>query len=152
MTRQAYDLISEGFGPGANGPLVIAAELPGASAKPAIQQLAVQLRGEEGIAFVGRPQFNGAGVVSSAPEVQGTLYATSVYVIRATEASALGFTTPAPLGLSGVTVDGTTVLFGITFKSDSNLDGRVDGDFRIFERHIFLDQTVVLSTNFSSLF
>jgi 3-phenylpropionate/cinnamic acid dioxygenase small subunit len=29
---------------------------------------------------------------------------------------------------------------------------RVDGGFRIFERHIFLDQTVVLSTNFSSLF
>ncbi len=28
MTRQAYDLITEGFGPGANGPLVIAAELP----------------------------------------------------------------------------------------------------------------------------
>ena len=29
---------------------------------------------------------------------------------------------------------------------------RVDGGFKIFERHIFLDQTVVLSTNFSSLF
>jgi biphenyl 2,3-dioxygenase beta subunit len=29
---------------------------------------------------------------------------------------------------------------------------RVDGDFRICERHIFLDQTVVLSTNFTSLF
>ena len=29
---------------------------------------------------------------------------------------------------------------------------RVDGGFRIFERHVFLDQTVVLSTNFSSLF
>jgi 3-phenylpropionate/cinnamic acid dioxygenase small subunit len=30
---------------------------------------------------------------------------------------------------------------------------RVDGDgFQIFERHIFLDQTVVPSTNFSSLF
>ena len=29
---------------------------------------------------------------------------------------------------------------------------RVDGGFQIFERHIFLDQTVVLSTNFSSLF
>ncbi|HEY7072469.1 MAG TPA: MMPL family transporter, partial [Acidimicrobiales bacterium] len=28
-TRRAYDLISEGFGPGANGPLVIVAELPG---------------------------------------------------------------------------------------------------------------------------
>src|SRR5262245_17501003 len=28
-TRRAYDLISEGFGPGANGPLLIVAELPG---------------------------------------------------------------------------------------------------------------------------
>ena len=28
MTRQAYDLQTEGFGPGTNGPLVIAAELP----------------------------------------------------------------------------------------------------------------------------
>ena len=29
---------------------------------------------------------------------------------------------------------------------------RVAGGFQIFQRHIFLDQTVVLSTNFSSLF
>jgi len=29
---------------------------------------------------------------------------------------------------------------------------RIADGFRIFERHIFLDQTVVLSTNFSSLF
>ena len=33
MTRQAYDLISEGFGPGANGPLVIVAELPDPQAR-----------------------------------------------------------------------------------------------------------------------
>ena len=32
MTRQAYDLNTEGFGPGTNGPLVIAAELPDRSA------------------------------------------------------------------------------------------------------------------------
>ena len=31
MTRQAYDLNTEGFGPGTNGPLVIAADLPDAS-------------------------------------------------------------------------------------------------------------------------
>jgi putative drug exporter of the RND superfamily len=61
MTRQAYDLISEGFGPGANGPLVVAVELPDAAAKPAVQQLATQLRGEEGVAFVEAPRFNGAG-------------------------------------------------------------------------------------------
>jgi 3-phenylpropionate/cinnamic acid dioxygenase small subunit len=29
---------------------------------------------------------------------------------------------------------------------------RVEGGFEVFRRHIFLDQTVVLSTNFSSLF
>ena len=34
MTRQAYDLNTEGFGPGTNGPIVIAAELPDASATP----------------------------------------------------------------------------------------------------------------------
>src|SRR5919197_1268451 len=28
MTRQAYDLISDGFGPGTNGPVIIAADLP----------------------------------------------------------------------------------------------------------------------------
>jgi RND superfamily putative drug exporter len=28
-TRRAYDLVAKGFGPGANGPLIIAAELPG---------------------------------------------------------------------------------------------------------------------------
>ncbi len=33
-TRQAYDLISDGFGPGFNGPLVLAAELPGRSEGP----------------------------------------------------------------------------------------------------------------------
>lgn len=29
---------------------------------------------------------------------------------------------------------------------------RVEGGFQIFERHVFLDQSIVLSTNFSSLF
>ncbi|HEY2714804.1 MAG TPA: MMPL family transporter [Solirubrobacterales bacterium] len=61
MTRQAYDLISEGFGPGANGPLVIAAETPGPEAHKAVEELAVSLRGEEGIDHVPAPQFNEDG-------------------------------------------------------------------------------------------
>ena len=40
MTRQAYDLNTEGFGPGTNGPLVIAAELPDAGAQSEIDALA----------------------------------------------------------------------------------------------------------------
>ncbi len=58
MTRQAYDLISEGFGPGANGPLVIAAELPDPGARSAVNGLATQLREDPGVAYVATPRFN----------------------------------------------------------------------------------------------
>ena len=52
MTRQAYDLIAEGFGPGANGPLVVAAELPDAAAERDIDKLAAAIRADDGVAFV----------------------------------------------------------------------------------------------------
>ncbi len=61
MTRQAYDLNTEGFGPGSNGPLVIAAQLPDRSARGEIEALAKRLRGERGVAFVPDPQINRAG-------------------------------------------------------------------------------------------
>jgi RND superfamily putative drug exporter len=61
MTRQAYDLNTEGFGPGTNGPLVIAAELPDPSAKAEVQAFADELRSEPGIAFVVPPRINDAG-------------------------------------------------------------------------------------------
>ncbi|HEU4706838.1 MAG TPA: MMPL family transporter [Solirubrobacterales bacterium] len=61
MTREAYDLISEGFGPGANGPLVIAAELPGAGGRADVQRLATSLREDPGVAYVPAPKFNADG-------------------------------------------------------------------------------------------
>jgi putative drug exporter of the RND superfamily len=61
MTREAYDLQTEGFGAGSNGPLVIAAELPDRSAAGDINALADQLRDEEGVAFVADPVINGSG-------------------------------------------------------------------------------------------
>src|SRR5687768_5221566 len=61
MTRQAYDLNSEGFGPGSNGPLVVAAELPGPSAKADIDAFATKLRRDPGVAFVAPPQINPEG-------------------------------------------------------------------------------------------
>jgi len=61
MTRQAYDLNTEGFGPGTNGPLVIAAELPDASGKEKIDTLAETLRAEPGVAFVAPPRINDEG-------------------------------------------------------------------------------------------
>ena len=71
MTRKAYDLNTEGFGPGTNGPLVIAADLPGPDAQGELQAFATELRGEEGVAFVPPPTINNdgnAGIVTVIPE------------------------------------------------------------------------------------
>ena len=48
-TREAYDLLAEGFGPGFNGPFVLAAELPEKGNDEALQQLRTELKGEEGV-------------------------------------------------------------------------------------------------------
>jgi putative drug exporter of the RND superfamily len=60
MTRQAYDLTTEGFGPGTNGPLVIAADLPpnDPGAKAEIDSFVERLRNEPGVAFVPAPVIN----------------------------------------------------------------------------------------------
>ena len=51
-TREAYDLLAEGFGPGFNGPFVIAAELPDKGNDEALQELRTELQGEEGVEAV----------------------------------------------------------------------------------------------------
>jgi RND superfamily putative drug exporter len=61
MTRQAYDLISEGFGPGANGPVVIAAELPDPAARGDVNRLVDGLEADGGVDFVAKPVFNESG-------------------------------------------------------------------------------------------
>jgi RND superfamily putative drug exporter len=58
MTRQAYDLNTEGFGPGTNGPLVIAADIPGPDARSDVDALADRLREEPGVKFVADPVIN----------------------------------------------------------------------------------------------
>jgi RND superfamily putative drug exporter len=49
-TREAYDLLAEGFGPGFNGPLVLAAALPAKGEDAAVVQLRKRLNEEAGIA------------------------------------------------------------------------------------------------------
>jgi putative drug exporter of the RND superfamily len=78
-TRAAYDLVSRGFGPGANGPLLLAAELPSAGAEQQLASLAGALRAEPGVAFVGPPRINSAGdaalltvVPASSPQDEAT--------------------------------------------------------------------------------
>jgi RND superfamily putative drug exporter len=62
-TRQAYDALAEGFGPGFNGPFVIAATLPPGSTsdRAVIDALDQKLSSQRGIAAVAPARFNAAG-------------------------------------------------------------------------------------------
>ncbi|MFB8443764.1 MMPL family transporter [Streptomyces niveus] len=60
-TRQAYDRLAEGFGPGVNGPLTLVAELDGADDRLAMDQLPNTLRESRGVASVGPIVFSGSG-------------------------------------------------------------------------------------------
>ena len=78
-TRQAYDLLGEGFGPGVNGPLTIAAQLDGADDRLALDGLPATLRATEGVASVSPVTYNSSGdtafvtvVPDSAPQSQQT--------------------------------------------------------------------------------
>jgi RND superfamily putative drug exporter len=62
QTRQAYDLLSEGFGVGQNGPLLIAVDLgSGKGSKDTLAGLSNKLAADPGIAAVGKPQVDQAG-------------------------------------------------------------------------------------------
>ncbi|MFD9479173.1 MMPL family transporter [Streptomyces nojiriensis] len=78
-TRQAYDLLAEGFGPGTNGPLTVVARLDGAGDRLAVDQLAQALRTTEGVASTGPAVLNRSGdtavltvVPDSAPQSRAT--------------------------------------------------------------------------------
>jgi putative drug exporter of the RND superfamily len=60
-TRQAFDLLAEGFGPGFNGPLVIAAKLPPSGGQAALDRLDATIRATPGVAFAVPAQVNAAG-------------------------------------------------------------------------------------------
>jgi RND superfamily putative drug exporter len=67
-TREAYDLLAEGFGPGFNGPLTMVAKLPegggsGGSGGNGLEQLCSTLKQEEGVASVTAVTYNKAKTV-----------------------------------------------------------------------------------------
>jgi putative drug exporter of the RND superfamily len=63
-SRHAYDLLAEGFGPGSNGPLVVAVDLGGhgaAQASAATAKIEAGLKAAPDVAFVAPAQLNSAG-------------------------------------------------------------------------------------------
>jgi putative drug exporter of the RND superfamily len=71
-SRQAYDLLAEGFGPGFNGPFTLVAEIHGPDALEHFQKLLVDLKADPGVASVGQAIPNPAGTA-----VVGTVYPTT---------------------------------------------------------------------------
>jgi RND superfamily putative drug exporter len=100
-TRQAYDLLAEGFGAGYNGPLVIAADLRGPRARSGLARLDARLRRMPGVASAGSPVVNAdddASVIVVYPTTAPQSAQTASLVRRLREA-----VIPAATAGSGVT-------------------------------------------------
>ncbi len=59
--RQAYDLVAQGFGPGSNGPVVVAVDIAGDPTM--VDPLVAAVRADPGIASVGAPELHGGVAV-----------------------------------------------------------------------------------------
>jgi RND superfamily putative drug exporter len=77
--REAYDLIAEGFGPGLNGPLILASEVRDMTDVARLDQVAAAAREAEDVAFVLPPMLNQAAdaavvivVPATAPQAEET--------------------------------------------------------------------------------
>ena len=114
-TRQAYDLLAEGFGPGANGPLLIVAETPQPDDMASLGALADAVRSTDGVAMVSPPvrsPDDGAVLIRVQPTTGPQDVATEDLVERL-RGDVL------PTALAGTTVSanlGGGVAFGIDFS------------------------------------
>ncbi|MFF1562232.1 MMPL family transporter [Streptomyces sp. NPDC058293] len=78
-TRQAYDLLADGFGPGVNGPLTLVTPIDGAGDQVAVSRLESMIGSAEGVSSVTPATYNDSGTASfltvvpkSAPQSQRT--------------------------------------------------------------------------------
>ena len=82
-TRQAYDLLATGFGPGFNGPLVVVGAVRSSADLAAMQHLDTSLKGRPGVAYVGPVvPAHGVAVISVVPTTSPQDVATSRLIER----------------------------------------------------------------------
>ncbi len=96
-TRRAYDLLAEGFGPGSNGPILLASDLSGSTTEESVSRFADTVRADPDVAFVAPVQVNQSGnaavvavIPRGAPQDRST--ETLVHRLRS-EIQAAGLTT-----------------------------------------------------------
>jgi RND superfamily putative drug exporter len=121
-TRKAYDLLSAGFGPGFNGPLLVAAEVDGAAGKARLTALREKLAATKGVAAVGAPTYNAKGdaaTLTVIPTSKPQDAATKDLLSTLRDDVVPGVTRAGP-GLAAVSIGGataTTVDFGDVLAS-----------------------------------
>jgi RND superfamily putative drug exporter len=99
-TRQAYDLLAQGFGPGFNGPLVVAVAMPGPAATATVAHLRTAIAATAGVAYVVPPQFNAhrTGAVLVAYPTTSPQAAPTQQLVRTLRADVI----PPAVGRTGV--------------------------------------------------
>ena len=117
-TRQAYDLLAQGFGPGFNGPLTIVGSISDPRDKATLEGLDVTLKTVPGVAAVGPLTTNAAGTVGIINVIpttspQDTKTAALIDTIRNTYIPAATVTSHTQIfvgGLTAIFVDFARVL------------------------------------------
>lgn len=122
-TRKAYDLLSRGFGPGFNGPLLVAAEVDqGKGGKTQLTTLRTKLAATPGVAAVSQPTLNARGdaaTLSVIPTSKPQDAATKDLLSKLRDDVVPSATRTAP-GLAAVSIGGataSTVDFGDVLSS-----------------------------------
>ena len=129
-TRQAFDVLATGFGPGFNGPLVIAARVPEGGSQ-AVQRLDTAVRSTPGVAFVSPAQFNASGDAA-------VLVAYPTTAPQAARTEALVHT------LRDHTIPGVTAGTGVTAYVGGETAGSVDAATYLSNRLPWVIGTVLL--------
>jgi len=121
-TRQAYDLLSKGFGPGFNGPLLVVAEVEGSGGKAQLAKLRTTLAGTPGVAAVSQPNVNEKGdaatltvIPTSKPQDSATKDLLSTLRDRVVPAATKSAPALAAVSIGGATA--STVDFGDVLSS-----------------------------------
>ena len=68
-TRRAYDLLAKGFGPGSNGPVLLAADFTGKTNRDSVTAFAATLRNDPDVALVAPVNVNAAGNATVVPVI-----------------------------------------------------------------------------------
>jgi putative drug exporter of the RND superfamily len=141
--RQAYDLLSEGFGPGFNGPLLLAVELNAPSAMHGLDQLTDAIRAADGVAAVSPPQPNEAGdaaIIQVFPTTSPQDEATTALVQRLRDDT-----------IPGATPDGAVVHVGGATATFIDLSDRVTNALPWFIGAVVLLSFLLLMVVFRSV-